>query len=241
MILRKIPPREESRTFEVPTNRSWDTWRSSASSVQHNSPILALHLYHLSRPCSSFFFFLRLPLLQAEQRKASPAHCLEGSLSLRFSCFLACKSLLDTSSEVYLQSDLRVLEAVSGSLAPVTLWTTHPPTPPPSSNVEMVAARHCLPAIKLEASKEGQKPWRITLEWTLLGHWPESKLGFPWSFKLSLAHLGPTRSGLSPTIGPPSLLPRPFQIHSGPSCCCWDSAFWGWHVYFETIVRLDLM
>lgn len=49
------------------------------------------------------------------------------------------------------------------------------------------------------------------------------------------------RSGRSPATGQPVRLSAPFQMHSKPSCQCRDSAFWRWHVYFETIIKLDLI
>lgn len=55
------------------------TWRSSTSSVRHNSPILALLPYHLSRPRSSFSFF-------PSCRQSKGKHLLlTGSLSLSLS------------------------------------------------------------------------------------------------------------------------------------------------------------
>lgn len=41
----------------------------------------------------------------------------------------------------------------------------------------------------------------------------------------------------SETQPPPQTFPGP----SRTQLLCGDSTFWGWHVYFETIMRLDLM
>lgn len=109
MILLKASPSDYSEKSYVPAdllNILFEEPPHTLSSITHQSCLYRLS--HHPRFSSSF------PHPAGSVKASIPCSlALSPSLLLRFSCFLACKCLLDTSSEVYLQSDLWVFEIFS--------------------------------------------------------------------------------------------------------------------------------
>lgn len=180
-------------------------WRSSTSSVRHNSPILTLLPYHLSRPRSSFSFF-------PSCRQSKGKHLLltgSLSLSLRFSCFLACESLLDTSSEVYSQSDLRIFEIVSLGVFLCSDSTRPPREARGAPGRQRPPGKLCLLS-SWRVLKEAELPER-----TPLGRRPEPKLDLLSSLNMWLgsirSHTLGNESHNSETQPPPWTFPDPFR------------------------------